>query len=671
MEKESYEQKLEWAIQQLKEGTREAFTSEGFKRYLNALALFHRYSLRNCVLIARQLPGATYVAGYSTWEKLERHVKRGEKGIRITAPIIRKQEVEVRGMLDKDGNPVKEMRDRIAYRPVYVFDISQTEGKPLPEVVKRLDFEVENYEEIRDALIDFTDCQVIFDSLDGVERSVNGYFSPEERVIHVRSDLPNAQKLKTLIHEIIHSVLHPETLSDKTTQEKEIESEGATYVVASAYLGIDTSDYSMGYVAAYAEGRPLEELTVCLENIKRASKIVIDGLNQRLNLEITPEEVEQQKEAETVRRFVNNTGIVADSVTIIDSVEDPRNYVIYMTNSNGTYQAELVLHGGRTGIEEALGDQHVYYDDFGEYLKSRGIGFELKPVSEGRIYDYWYNFETRELRVYSDGSKKQLQVLIAVDGSKAEERAGVLCDTMPMMDGNRLRFTTVNVCEDDAPSYIEELYDVSATNRDPPVVKKYIDAGLFAERLMLYPPCPLVHLKKAKTGKSKAEYIPDRNVIEVTSGYKDEIEVCHYLLREYGHFFLCEKGRLAVTKQEKNEEASDQKEKEAKPYHYERGKYGVDSLAIAYSICVRYGITPPELENVQPASGADAQDILKVLDGIDFSIGRVIRQIEEGPRLKRRVEKEAQKEKTQEVQKAEDNGSSFRPFPKPPVLGKG
>ena len=476
MAKESMDERIQRAMDQLEQGTKDFFQSEHFKEYLAFLGKFHKYSLNNCILIARQCPESSgRVAGYQTWKKLNRQVKRGAKGIMILAPYTYRKEVEIPGKFDNDGNPLKEVKERISFRPVYVFDESMTEGDPLPEVVKRLDFEVEDYDRIMNALLDMTDCQVFFDDLEGAG-DANGYFNPAKREIHIRKGMSNAQTIKTLIHEEIHSILHPETLSDKTRSAKEIEAEGACYVVASEYLKIDTSDYSFGYVASWAEGKPLKELTECLENIKRASKQMIDGLNQRLCLEITQEEADRRSETEEVKRFVESNGIVADSVAVIGTEDACRNRVIYITNSSGSYQAEFVLHGDREKIEHVLRASTETGGDLGKYLEANGIGYTIRSIEPGRVYDYRFNYETGELQPYSAGTSKEAHVLVATEGTEQDEKIRVLNDAMPAAGGMRLSFTSVNTSEEDSASYMDELYSYHREGSDerwPMVVIRY------------------------------------------------------------------------------------------------------------------------------------------------------------------------------------------------------
>ena len=166
MEKLTTKEKVQIALDRLDDGIRDFFQGDHYKEYLATMSKLHHYSARNCILIEHQCPGASIVASYNSWKNnFNRQVKKGEKGIMILAPFKRSVEVDVVGKKDMDGNPLKEKKDIITFRPVYVFDVSQTEGDPIPELVHRLDFSVDGYEKIKDALIRTAGCDVIFEPM--------------------------------------------------------------------------------------------------------------------------------------------------------------------------------------------------------------------------------------------------------------------------------------------------------------------------------------------------------------------------------------------------------------------------------------------------------------------------------------------------------------------------
>lgn len=357
---------MELAFQRLDKGIKEFFESDHFKYCLRVLSKFHKYSARNCVLIASQMLERGYVdysgriAGYRSWEKnFGRYVKRGEKGLFIFAPIKGSTEVEVPGLSDEAGNPKKEIREWMSFRKVVVFAEEQTEGDPLPEPIRRLDFEVDGYDQVMDALIQISVCPVFIEPFPE-DNGVNGFFNPMKNEIHIRAGMSQAQTVKTLIHESLHSVLHPASLSDKTRNEKEVEAESGAFIVAD-YLGIDTSDYSFGYVASWAEGKELKDMKECIENIKKGSDILIRKLDRVLCLEMTPEEAGYEQTTEEVVQLVKETGadvqgiaIVADqgkitALTAVGSPED-ENHLMQLNDAmpvlNGRSVAFCPVTGG-------------------------------------------------------------------------------------------------------------------------------------------------------------------------------------------------------------------------------------------------------------------------------------------------------------------------------------
>lgn len=192
------------------------------------------------------------------------------------------------------------------------------------------------------------------------------------------------------------------------------------------------------------------------------------------------------------------------------------------------------------------------------------------------------------------------------------------------------------VCIDPKEKVYEDriMYDVSATDGNPTPFFQYKTAGVFAEWLLRFPPCPIRFLEEHKAGKGKAEYMPEEQVIEVTHGFVSEIEACHLLLREYAHFFLHERLR------QKNEKI-----------RYDRRNYGVDAYSVAYTICLRFGAEAPNLENIQPDGNLPAKDVLFIFTGLDYAIEKVSHQIENGPMLRKAAEEKARKEKRQEEEK--------------------
>jgi len=263
---------MQAVTEKLERGIREFFDSEKHKSYLKAMSRFHDYSLNNCILIASQAPDATLVAGYGTWKKsFERHVKRGETGIRILAPhIVKTEPDEITG----------EVEQRIArFRPVTVFDVSQTEGEPLSDLVlAELQGTVADYDRLQKTLIDTSPASVTFRP---IPRSSKGSYHPKENRIELNPGMSEPQTIKTLIHEIAHATLHHER-GNSTGGMRETEAESVAFIVCDRF-GIDTSDYSFSYIAGYCD-QDLKALRSSLDRIHGAAGQIIQKVKDQLQL---------------------------------------------------------------------------------------------------------------------------------------------------------------------------------------------------------------------------------------------------------------------------------------------------------------------------------------------------------------------------------------------------
>ncbi len=290
-------ERLKELTDKLEQGVRDLFCSERFKAYLRTAARFHRYSVNNVLLIALQYPGASRIAGFQAWKKnFGRTVRKGEKGIRILAPCPYEKLVERdkldpetrQPVLDEHGDPIREQRyeKRQAFKIVTVFDVSQTEGKELPSLVQDLSGCVDHYAALTAALEDLSPVPIRYEA--PFSQTAKGCYSPMEQCVYVRPGMSQAQTLKTLIHEISHAKLHAvevkngvvKEMKEKDQNTREVEAESVAYVVCQRF-GVDTSDYSFGYVAGWSKGRELEELKSSLECIRSTAKELIDGVEQR------------------------------------------------------------------------------------------------------------------------------------------------------------------------------------------------------------------------------------------------------------------------------------------------------------------------------------------------------------------------------------------------------
>ena len=301
-------EKLKEITDRLEQGITELFDSERYKEYLRVMSKFHNYSFNNTLLITMQKPDASLIAGFTAWKnQFQRNVKKGEKGIKIIAPspFKIKQETEKidpqtqKPVIGKDGKPVTEEKEITipAYKVVSVFDVSQTEGKELPDIaVDALTGDVEQYSDFFAALEKTSPVPIGFEKIEG---GAHGYYHLEDKRIALDEGMSELQTLKTAIHEIAHAKLHDIDLNAPKDEQqprvdrrtREVEAESVAYTVCQHY-GLDTSDYSFGYVAGWSSGRELAELKSSLETIRSAAADIINSIDGHIA------ELQKQHEAE-------------------------------------------------------------------------------------------------------------------------------------------------------------------------------------------------------------------------------------------------------------------------------------------------------------------------------------------------------------------------------------
>ena len=279
----------------LETGIQELFESERYKAYLTTMSKFHSYSFNNTLLIAMQ--GGQLVAGYNKWrDDFHRNVKKGEKAIKILAPApfkakkeVQKLDAQGRPVMGKDGKPVTEVQEIQvpAFKIVSVFDVSQTEGEPLPSIgVEELTGSVERYGEFFKALEQTSPVPIGFEDIPG---GSHGYYHLTEKRSAIQEGMSELQTLKTAIHEIAHSKLHaidPEATAIEQadrpdSRTREVQAESVAYAVCQHY-GLDTSDYSFGYVAGWSSGKELKELKASLETIRATAHELITTIDGHL-----------------------------------------------------------------------------------------------------------------------------------------------------------------------------------------------------------------------------------------------------------------------------------------------------------------------------------------------------------------------------------------------------
>lgn len=277
--------------EKLEAGLKDMLDSDHYRRYLDMMAKFPSYSFGNCMLIALQTKGqATRVCGYRSWETLGRHVRQGEKAIRILAPMPYKTKEKVPVIKDGgfvyDEHGIKMMEEktitRVGFKPCAVFDYAQTEGEALPEIVHLLKGEKENVEGFLQAIRDAVTVPVFIEHIDG---AANGFFSRVDQKIVIDDELPDIQKIKTGIHEAAHSLMHSsaeEALIPRGV--KELEAESVATIVCN-HFGIDSSDYSLGYINEWAPKDDLSDFKESLDRIQKTSCRIIDGMEQSLKMQ--------------------------------------------------------------------------------------------------------------------------------------------------------------------------------------------------------------------------------------------------------------------------------------------------------------------------------------------------------------------------------------------------
>lgn len=274
----------------IEQGIMELFETDRYRSYLTTMSRFHRYSLNNVMLIHAQRPDATLVAGFNKWKNsFGRHVKRGEKGIQILAPTPYKIKVEKEKldpdtrmpMLDQDGNTITEEKEVTIpmYKIVNVFDVSQTDGRPLPQLATTLTGDVAQYEVFLEALRRTSPVPI---AIQPIADDTDGFFNLDTQSITLREGMSQVQTICAGVHEIAHAKLHnyekmTELADDgktvlspdeKDRNTEEVEAESISYAVCQ-YFGIETADNSFGYIATWSKGKELKELRNSLETINK------------------------------------------------------------------------------------------------------------------------------------------------------------------------------------------------------------------------------------------------------------------------------------------------------------------------------------------------------------------------------------------------------------------
>ena len=405
-------EKLKEITDRLEQGITELFDSERYKEYLRVMSKFHNYSFNNTLLIAMQKPDASLIAGFNAWKNnFGRNVMKGQKGIKILAPSpfkIKKEMEKIdpqtqKAIIGKDGKPVTEEKEITipAFKVVSVFDVSQTEGREIPDIaVNMLTGDVEHYKEVFAALEKTSPVPVGFEKIEG---GAHGYYHLEDKRIALDEGMSELQTLKTLIHEIAHAKLHDidlnapledlENRPDRRT--REVQAESIAYTVCQHY-GLDTSDYSFGYVAGWSAGRELAELKSSLETIRSAAAEIINSIDGHI-VELQKEQAQDApREKAAMPEYIYK--IEANPRTTGDN--DRFFLQAYLPQENGRAKIGDVLYiGSLAKCRELMGGLNAGELTQGEvkelYAKAQEVEADKDTFS---IYQLKQGDETRDFR---------------------------------------------------------------------------------------------------------------------------------------------------------------------------------------------------------------------------------------------------------------------------------
>ena len=405
-------EKLKEITDRLEQGITELFDSERYKEYLRVMSKFHNYSFNNTLLIAMQKPDASLIAGFSAWKNnFGRNVMKGQKGIKILAPSpfkIKKELEKIdpqtgKAFIGKDGKPVTEEKEITipAFKVVSVFDVSQTEGREIPNIaVNMLTGDVEHYKDVFAALEKTSPVPVGFEKIEG---GAHGYYHLEDKRIALDEGMSELQTLKTLIHEIAHAKLHDidlnapledlENRSDRRT--REVQAESIAYTVCQHY-GLDTSDYSFGYVAGWSAGRDLAELKSSLETIRSTAAEIINSIDEHI-AELQKEQAQDApREKAAMQEYIYK--IEANPRTTGDN--DRFFLQAYLPQENGRAKIGDVLYiGSLAKCRELMGGLNAGELTQGEvkelYAKAQEAEADKDTFS---IYQLKQGDETRDFR---------------------------------------------------------------------------------------------------------------------------------------------------------------------------------------------------------------------------------------------------------------------------------
>ena len=437
-EKQTNKDRMREIVDSIENGIKELFESDKYRQYLSTMSRFHRYSVNNTMLIYMQRPDATHVAGFNKWRnQFGRNVLKGEKGIRIIAPTPYKKKVEEiktdpetnAPVLDADGKAIIEEKEiRIPmFKVVSVFDVSQTAGKPLPQLAADLSGNVQQYEVFMEALRRASPVPM---EIKPVVRDTDGFFSAKAQSITIRAGMSEVQTVCAAVHEIAHAKLHDyehmteladdgETIlvpGEKSRNTEEVEAESISYAVCQ-YYGIETGENSFGYIATWSKGKELKELRASLETINKTASELITDIDRHF-AEICKERgisVEKSEQAESQLKENSNMS-AADLAKSISELYLDANGLAFL--SEFASQEDCLQHFYEdllTGADEIKGFLSETLEQSDEYAhRANELLLEVEAFQESHTSlkeldanERWYAVDggSKHLRITEDGAK--------------------------------------------------------------------------------------------------------------------------------------------------------------------------------------------------------------------------------------------------------------------------
>ena len=437
-EKQTNKDRMREIVDSIENGIKELFESDKYRQYLSTMSRFHRYSVNNTMLIYMQRPDATHVAGFNKWrDQFGRNVLKGEKGIRIIAPTPYKKKVEEiktdpetnAPVLDADGKAIIEEKEiRIPmFKVVSVFDVSQTAGKPLPQLAADLSGNVQQYEVFMEALRRASPVPM---EIKPVARDTDGFFSAKAQSITIRAGMSEVQTVCAAVHEIAHAKLHDyehmteladdgETIlvpGEKSRNTEEVEAESISYAVCQ-YYGIETGENSFGYIATWSKGKELKELRASLETINKTASELITDIDRHF-AEICKDRgisVEKSRQAESQLKENSNMS-AADLAKSISELYFDANGLAFL--SEFASQEDCLQHFYEdllTGADEIKGFLSETLEQSDEYAhRANELLLEVEAFQESHTSlkeldanERWYAVDggSKHLRITEDGTK--------------------------------------------------------------------------------------------------------------------------------------------------------------------------------------------------------------------------------------------------------------------------